>query len=159
MGGFGSGPQARRKLTVDESLTVSIDVLRECIVPYASGKITWTRDNVQQSAIGFNFTVQQSGLILTLHYHREGETKDTFVGIRMQSTPTSFGGSRLWFTCPLIVNGIPCNRRVGNLHLPPSARYFGCRTCHNLTYRSCQRSHVIERIYLQMAKLADKYSN
>jgi hypothetical protein len=27
---------------------------------------------------------------------------------------------------------------VGKLYLPPGARYFGCRRCHELTYRSCQ---------------------
>jgi hypothetical protein len=42
------------------------------------------------------------------------------------------------FICPLIVNGRPCGRRVGKLYLPPSARYFGCRHCHGLTYTSAQ---------------------
>jgi hypothetical protein len=27
---------------------------------------------------------------------------------------------------------------VGKLYLPPPARYFGCRHCHDLTYTSCQ---------------------
>jgi hypothetical protein len=29
-------------------------------------------------------------------------------------------------------------RRVGKLYLPPGERYFGCRCCHRLTYRSVQ---------------------
>jgi hypothetical protein len=33
-----------------------------------------------------------------------------------------------------------CGRRVGKLYLPPVARYYGCRTCHDLTYISFQRS-------------------
>jgi hypothetical protein len=27
---------------------------------------------------------------------------------------------------------------VGKLYLPPYSRYFGCRLCHDLTYRSAQ---------------------
>ena len=46
---------------------------------------------------------------------------------------TEFGGERWWFTCPLKVNDVNCNRRVGKLYLPPGANYFGCRSCHELT--------------------------
>ena len=31
-----------------------------------------------------------------------------------------------------------CNRRVAKLYLPPGGRYFGCRLCHGLTYKSAQ---------------------
>ena len=33
---------------------------------------------------------------------------------------------------------MPCGRRVGKLYLAPSGHYFGCRHCHELTYRSAQ---------------------
>jgi hypothetical protein len=33
----------------------------------------------------------------------------------------------------------PSGRRVGKLYLPPSARYFGCRHCYDLTYNSVQQ--------------------
>jgi len=29
---------------------------------------------------------------------------------------------------------------VGKLYLPPGGKYFGCRHCYNLTYKSCQES-------------------
>lgn len=45
-------------------------------------------------------------------------------------TPCTFGGNRPWFICP----GRGCGRRVGKLYL--NGRYFLCRHCHNLTYRS-----------------------
>ncbi|MCI0460572.1 MAG: hypothetical protein L0Z62_26765 [Gemmataceae bacterium] len=35
-------------------------------------------------------------------------------------------------------DGVPCLRRVAKLYLPPGVPYFGCRTCHNLTYESAQ---------------------
>jgi hypothetical protein len=34
---------------------------------------------------------------------------------------------------------------VEKLYLPMGARLFGCRKCHNLTYRSCQKAHFEER--------------
>ncbi len=58
--------------------------------------------------------------------------------IRLETTPLHFGGHRWWGICPLVVNNVPCNRRVGKLYLPPGDRYFGCRHCHRLTYRSAQ---------------------
>ncbi len=56
------------------------------------------------------------------------------------TTPPNFGGLRYWFICPLVSNGQPCQRRIGRLYLPRDGRYFGCRKCYNLTYRS-QRTH------------------
>ena len=41
---------------------------------------------------------------------------------------------------PLTVNGRDCNRRVAKLYLPPSCRYYGCRHCYDLTYKSSQES-------------------
>lgn len=74
------------------------------------------------------------------------ESEDVRIPVRLQTTPTQFGGERWWFTCPLVVNGIACNRRVGKLYLPPRAKYFGCRTCHGLTYQSSQEAHKMKRL-------------
>jgi len=60
--------------------------------------------------------------------------------ITITSTPLAWGKRRWWFICPLTVRGRACNRRAGKLYLPPGSRYFGCRHCHALTYRSCQES-------------------
>lgn len=68
-----------------------------------------------------------------------GEKKDLAYAISLSTTPCNFGGFRYWFICPLEKHGIPCNRRVGKLYLPPNGIYFGCRHCYNLTYRSCQQ--------------------
>ena len=38
-----------------------------------------------------------------------------------------------------------CGRRAGKLYLPPVAKYFGCRLCHDLTYPSCQKAQRAER--------------
>ena len=33
------------------------------------------------------------------------------------------------------------------LYLPPGGRYFGCRECHGLAYRSSQEAHQEERLF------------
>jgi len=53
----------------------------------------------------------------------------------------------------LTVNGVACNRRVGKLYLPPGGRYFGCRACYDLAYRSSQRAHQLERTLAGVARL------
>jgi len=64
-------------------------------------------------------------------------------------TPCHFGGRRWWFICPMEVDGEDCNRRVGVLYLP-NDKSFGCRHCHNLTYRSCQESHQFDRFFREI---------
>jgi hypothetical protein len=81
------------------------------------------------------------GLVLSLDYRTDG--KPIQLPIRLQTTRPHLGGVRWWFTCPLGIGSAPCRRRVSKLHL--HRRYFGCRHCHSLTYRSCQVAHKQER--------------
>ena len=90
-----------------------------------------------------------------MHYSRRDE-EETRIPIRVQTTPTHFGGERWWFTCPLIVGGMTCNGRAGKVYLPPGARYFGCRHCHDLTYTSCQENHQGERMLRQLERVYGK---
>ncbi|MCP4357367.1 MAG: hypothetical protein GY796_05035 [Chloroflexi bacterium] len=82
---------------------------------------------------------------------RNEEAQDYDYRVWLQATPLPWGGVRWWFTCPLIIDGKPCKRRVGKLYEPPGARYFGCRHCHDLTYRSSQEQHQYARFYADMA--------
>ena len=52
--------------------------------------------------------------------------------IRLDTTPCNYGGKRYWWLCPV------CGKRVAKLHLRPEGRYFACRSCNYLTYRSCK---------------------
>ena len=58
--------------------------------------------------------------------------------VRLVTTRCHLGGARWWFVCPLARDGAVCGRRVRKLYL--RHRYFGCRHCHDLTYKSCQES-------------------
>jgi hypothetical protein len=153
MGGCGGGNWYRwqgRKSTVEESLVLAMREFCGRLHPHAAGTFTWTWTSGSKSSVGW-FVTWGDVTTLTVH-HRWRDSEDVRIPIRLQTTSTQFGGRRWWFTCPLIVNGVACNRRVGKLYLPPGARYFGCRTCHRLTYRSCQEAHQSERTAAMLAR-------
>lgn len=155
MSGSGSGMWCRwqgRKSTVEESLILAMRDFRGRLSPHATGTLSWTWTHGNQSSVGWFVTRDGGGPVLTLHY-RWRDREDVEIPIRLQSTSMQFGGRRWWFTCPLIVDGVACCRRVGKLYLPPGARYFGCRKCHGLTYRSCQEAHQTERIFGQLGRV------
>jgi hypothetical protein len=56
--------------------------------------------------------------------------------IELQTTRPHWGGQRCWFICLFSGNGRACRRRVTKLYLPPGSKYYACRRCHALTYRS-----------------------
>src|SRR5262245_32149484 len=139
MGGFGSGEWCRhqKKRTVEDSLVVGMKDFRKRLSHGNAGTFTWTWRSGFQSSISYFVTWTHDSPIVTLCYHwRRKEYVET--PVRLDTTPTQFGGQRWWLKCPLIVLGVPCNRRVGKLYLPSSSRYFACRQCHKLTYQSCQ---------------------
>jgi hypothetical protein len=144
MGGFGSGRwQAHAKADTVEDCQV-LDVTRlareKLFSPLRQGTLRWTSQATGKvvSSVGFATRTPREGrMFFVLQYRitRTGEAVD--LPIELQTTRPHLGGVRWWFTCPLAA-GRPCDRRVGKLYLPPGGKYFGCRRCHNLTYRSAQ---------------------
>lgn len=150
MGGRGSGNHYRwqgKKATVEESLFFSVREFRTRVFQGATGTLTFAGLG-GQSSVGYSVAGDDYPVVM-LRYRWRG-TEDVRIAVRLQATPLHFGGKRWWFTCPLLVDGVACKRRVGKLYLPPDARYFGCRTCHDLTYRSCQEAHQGERAFVRL---------
>lgn len=147
MGGIGSGNwhRSNRKNTVEESLTLAIWDFCDRFHEHSSGAFSWTWGNGNKSSVGYRVTGFEQPIIELKYRWRDKE--DVEIPIRLQATPTNFQGRRWWFTCPLVVSGAPCNRRVGKLYLPLGAQFFGCRKCHDLTYRSSQEAHQEERMF------------
>ncbi len=143
MGGLGSGRWTwhSKKATVENCLVLPVDKQVIYAGLHTSGIFTWrnTATGEEHSSIGYELNTLDpcaAWLRLSSKLSRTGE--EVNYTIDLTSTSPHFGGIRWWFLCPLAVNGRPCHRRVGKLYLPPGARYFGCRTCHRLTYRSAQ---------------------
>jgi hypothetical protein len=149
--------------TVVEDCTVlSADVLtRDKLLrsgSWSSGSLTWQNSltGEEASSVGYQLnTHDPSNLWLRLHYTitRTGEKLDYKLGLTCTTTP--WCARRWFFICLEVVNEQPCGRRVGKLYLPPGARKFGCRHCHELTYKSCQESHKFESLFKLLAKDTD----
>lgn len=153
MGGLGSGNWNRydTKGIVENSMVLEVGNFYRRRTSKASGSFVWSWADGHQFSVGYS-TSWGAATIITLNY-RWRECEDIRLPIRTQYTPTQFNGERLWFTCPLALRGVPCNRRVGKLYLPRCEKYFGCRKCHGLTYQSCQEAHQEERLFAALERL------
>jgi hypothetical protein len=158
MGGLASGNRwcrSGRKATVEECYTLDIGLMlrQGRLKPGASGTVTWSDGITGRAAatIGFSVAiVDREEFILRLNY-RIGDAEDVNLPIRLQATFPKLGGVRWWMTCPLIKDDQQCRRRVAKLHF--QNRYFGCRHCLDLTYRSSQEAHQMERFRNQLLNL------
>jgi hypothetical protein len=121
---------------------------------FRSGALHWTDAHTgeERASLGYEVNATMTGLppYVRLHYSltRSGENLD--YKVLLGTTRPRFGGLRWWFICPLIANGRKCGRRVGKLYLPPGGKYYGCRHCYDLTYRSAQASNSrLTRLFRQ----------
>lgn len=147
--GKGRWIRPHTKTTVEETLKLPISQLRKCFARESSGTFTWTW--MANGPCSINYFVRlNAGTPWVILDYRCRETEKVCVPVRVQSTPTQYGGRRWWFTCPLSLNGVACNRRVGTLYLPAREKLFGCRHCHKLTYRSSQEAHLDERAFCML---------
>lgn len=94
-------------------------------------------------SVTFRVFPDRTGALAAHFYHSIPSTLSSPAWIQQQivqitTTKCHFGGLRRWFRCSLIRDGYPCKRRVRVLYSTPREKLFGCRQCHNLTYRSAQ---------------------
>ena len=151
IGCFDNGPQTmnHRRRIVEEGYTLSMpDLSRPARQPCPSSgllravkiegcrtlRVHWVLEHQRN---------EEAPTLLLLFYSptRVGNEREVSQRVNLMTTQPNFGGVRHWLSCPLLVEGKPCGRRVSKLYLPPAGDRFGCRECHNLTYRSSQQSH------------------
>lgn len=117
------------------------------------GSLTWKRNGQETGNISLQVSTVEGDEHIRFMYtqtdRQTGEKAELDYKARIVSTACNYGGKRWWFICPLVVNGIPCNRRVGVLYLA-GGKYFGCRHCYNLTYTSCKESHRFDSFFRKM---------
>jgi hypothetical protein len=169
MGGSGSGNfyhwwRSSKKATVEDCLSLDANRwMREGILKAGLerwGSWRWTYHS--GSSFSLNYEVQtldmdnpRVRLSYKWTFDGQGEVQSAEYDIRLTTTCPQFGGLRLWFICPLLINDRACNRRVGKLYLPGRAHYFGCRHCYDLTYTSCQESRKYDGLARFFARNLD----
>lgn len=149
VGGLNSGTRWSKKGTVEGRHALDTTDLKRwnLLAPSESpraGSFTWRRGgDGPESSVSYLLTVWPDRGALRLMYAMTSANADLDYAVRLEATPCRLGGVRWWFRCPLVKGGLACGRRVRKLYL--SGRYFGCRHCHRLTYRSQQESDA--RVY------------
>jgi hypothetical protein len=132
-------PQTRSNI-VENCLVLDIAALRPVCIRRA-GTVSWgTAFHDEPAAeIAYRLVADGDGYVIHLTYCEADTPIDLTVPLIITRLP--FNGLRYWFSCPVGNGARICGRRCRCLYLPPGAQIFGCRDCHDLTYRSCRESH------------------
>ncbi|HET9136992.1 MAG TPA: hypothetical protein VFO76_10165 [Candidatus Kapabacteria bacterium] len=146
MGGFGSGRTYRygSKQTVEDSFVLDLNFIFSYGLHPRQAFLSWHKGDNELASISYRIGELEDRPTLTLHYTFCGE--EVVLPIPLFSKPQPYGGVRYWAECPLQVNS-NCLKRCSKLYLPYGQRYFGCRNCHELTYKSCNTSHQFDEHY------------
>jgi hypothetical protein len=140
MGGFGSGrPSGSGRGTVETCRSIDVNRLHKagCLRRGWRGGWQWTRECEKVASIMLRAEADRLHLSYRVRI-AGGEWEDVEETVRIVRLPCRFGGSRAYFICPGVVNGIACGRRVAKLHGP--GRYFLCRHCYRLAHTSQSES-------------------
>jgi hypothetical protein len=130
MGGFGSGrrprPGARRP--VEDFNPIDIRRLHRdgFLKPGRFLTLSWSCGG--EPAGMADIQVETGGIRLIYRVQTGDGDPGVNQPVDIIHTPCHYGGSRPWFRCP------DCARRVAVLY--GAGKYFLCRHCHNLAYRS-----------------------
>lgn len=148
MGGYGSG-RPRVKTPVEDCLILDAGKLQRAkwLRRDFHGRGAWGwRDGTAQVEIEMNTkNAVAPWLRLSYKLHRTGEDVD--YAVRLATSPLPWGRDRWSFLCP----NLSCARACRKLYLPPWGRYFACRLCHRLTYRSAQEAHKLDGLFRELA--------
>ena len=104
---------------------------------WVTGELSWTQEpSGLESSIRADVSTFRGKQFLQIHDMEEKQSgmQEIFYKIPLTTTPCFFGGIRYWFVCPWYSDGNYCGKRVGVLY--KGGKYFACRHCYNLTYRS-----------------------
>lgn len=139
MGGYGSSRWGwhRKRYTVDEALSFGASWLcrRHILGPdvYRVDGLRWTYATGHACDVALTISTGPTSGTLRLAYgFRSDPDHPEAYDLALETTRPYFGGLRWWIVCPR------CGRRCDKLYLPPGARRFACRVCHDLAYRSSQ---------------------
>jgi len=156
MGGEGSTrwERYRKKPLVEACLPLDVAYLARAI-PFITdggeraGTLSWPRVGRDGEEPACQFTVKttrEEGWI-ELSYVVGATGEPVRQRMALTTTQPPFGGVRWWAWCPV------CGARRRIVYLPPGRCLFGCRACHQLTYRSSQEAHRFDRgIYAAVAR-------
>ena len=132
------------KLRVEDCLCFNAVVLNRTGVFTSSFESRWTYQFGRSGNTVSYTVVELPGVAMGLHMDH-GASVGASTGpystrylIEITSSRCTFGGRRFWFRCPMMHDGVSCDRKVLCLYLPPDGQMLGCRFCYDLRHESCQ---------------------
>ncbi len=132
-------PKPNSKLKANDCFKLSVYDLykNKTLVNGNWGTLKWTSRYRADFPVKFSVSMLPEYGFINLSYTLFSQEKPRPISypVYLITTPCNYGKHRFWFICPLTVNDKYCGKRVATLYKPPSSSYFGCRHCHNLTYR------------------------
>lgn len=136
MGGIGSGrPSNSGRGIVEQWRSIDVNRLLQegCLSPGWQGGCQWMHYGERVASIRMH--MESEHLVLSYRIQiGSSDWEDIIEHVQIVHVPCRFGGSRPYFICPGVVNGIACERRVAKLY--GAGRYFLCRHCYSLAYAS-----------------------
>jgi len=134
----------RKKQTVENSLKLDInEFMRDNqLTNRSEGRFNFGRSLVGTFKVTAPYTLRTKteeiplDALILLSYKVLGE--EVTSPLYITSSPMNFGNKRYWVLCPSLRDGRACLNRGYKLYLPPDGKYFLCRDCYNLTYKSVQ---------------------
>ena len=155
MGGYGSTRwnSHYKKLAVEDCRKLPFSIIKKHLNVGWGSQITWSRNGEKIASIGYQVNGADeypSSILLNYTITKADKEKiDYKYPVNLTTTPLPWGGSRYWFICPIV----GCGRRVSVLYLAPGGKYFACRHCNRLSYRSRQDGYQDRMLYSHMANL------
>lgn len=147
MGGLGSGGHNKYKATLENCRSIDIRRFKREGYMETGAKIQWNWFTDQKVTASIGIVFKKDRLILSYKVNNQEEIADE---ISLDVTECNYGGARHWFECP------GCGKRAAKLYL--RGKYFRCRSCQDLNYRSSQKSgdifeQIDNQIYITFRKI------
>ena len=139
------------KTKVEACLSLDVNQLHRdgCLRDGARSVWKWNCGGKHEAVISTLATA--TAIVLSYQVGTRGSDPEVIEeGVGLVYVPCRYGGARPYFTCPGVVDGISCNRRVAKLYLKD--RYFLCRNCLRLGYAS-QREDRYDRALRRARKI------
>jgi len=133
VGGVGSGSYSRwksKRPVAEDCCFLDINYLNRkgYLRPGRVSTQRWTYGG--QAAGSVQLIAHENSVELDYRHTYAGKSEHVHYTVQLAYTACNYGGRRPWFLCP--AQG--CGRRVGKLY--SAGKYFLCRHCYDLAYRS-----------------------
>lgn len=152
MGGNGSGriSSENRKKAVEECFCIAITDFKEKLESAKNRAMLCRLSRGRDQLVAQFEIIFRNKIYLAINYFPSPRSKKTTKQIFLVEKRKSSVGYRWWIRCSTAIDEPDsesriCFKRTSKIYLPYDATDFGCRHCHNLSYRSSQNAHKLER--------------